>query len=124
MIGALAAVYSCQDLLRGTRALQVVDNIGGLGGLIGGASGADDLSAIASVFQLLTVAIGLRTWLEYVESEANIGDGPSRKMDQWIHTPLCKKLDAEQVKALLPDLRLLSDAPFASLRHLPYARAA
>ena len=100
-----------------------MDNIGGLAGLIGGASGADDLSAIASVFQLLTVSMGLRTWLEYVESEANIADGPSRLMDLWIHTPLCKKLNAEQFEALLPDLRLLSDAPFESLRHLPYARA-
>ena len=122
MFAALSALFSVGHLLRGKRVLHFIDNIGGLAALIGGASAAEDLSAIATVFQLLVVTLGVRLWLEYVESEANPSDGPSRLLKHWAKTMLCRCLGAKLVTARLPDLSALSTAPIEALRGFPYVR--
>ena len=56
-----------------------VDNVGVLAQLTKGASSAEDLSPIVSAIHFLIVMFDMRIWWEYVESEANISDGLSRK---------------------------------------------
>ena len=56
-----------------------VDNVGVLAQLTKGASSAEDLSPLVSAIHFLIVMFDMRIWWEYVESEANISDGLSRK---------------------------------------------
>ena len=99
-----------------------MDNQEALVGRIGGAMPAEDLTAVAALYQLLCVSLGLSIWLEYVESEANAGDGPSRLLEKWENTPLCKAMKCRLEPSRLPDLTSLFTAPAEVLSSFPIAR--
>ena len=63
---------------RDGRLLHFVDNQPALASLIGGKGADADVAAIACVYQLLLTALGVSAWLEFVESDSNLADGPSR----------------------------------------------
>ena len=80
--------------------------------------------AVATVYQLLVARFGRRVWAEYVESTANISDGPSRLGRKWAFTEECRLIGATLIEAKLP---LLSNLRASSLETLleafPCARA-
>lgn len=123
LLGALSAIYTCAERLRGLRVIHFVDNQGALASLISGSSIARDLLAIASVFQILVVAMGIRLWLEFVESDANVADGPSRLLAAWAGSTLCRSIGAKVIRAKIPVLDNLCDAPWQPLAAFPVARS-
>ena len=58
---------------------------------------------------------GVRPWFEYVESEANIADGPSRDGADWGASAEAVQLMCTLEIARLPDLSSLFDAPPSAL---------
>ena len=72
------------DLLADSDLLHFVDNQGTLSTLIRGAARDGDLAVLSSFYQLTCARLGIRAWIEYVESDANIADGPSRRGVAWV----------------------------------------
>ena len=73
---------------------------------------------IACLYQLWITALGCPTWLEFVETEANVADVPSRDPAAWMTSELAACLGCEHGEALLPDLTHLLSSPVASVSHL------
>ena len=115
LLGALSALFSCQDDVRGHRLIHFVDNQGALASLIGGFSSDPDTSSVACMYQLLVAQLGCRVWFEWVESDSNISDGPSRLGLEWARTPECISLGCTMEPARLPDLNHLTAAPASLL---------
>ena len=122
LIGALSALHSVREALFGHRVIHFVDNQGALSALIGGFSTDPDTSAIACMYQLIAASCSVRVWFEYVESEANIADGPSREGVAWGSSPLACAIDCSMERAALPDLSSLSLAPASLLGAFTVAR--
>ena len=63
--------------------IHFIDNRGALAQIVSGAAAEEDLSSLADLQQILSAKLGARSWSEYVESSANIADGPSRLGRLW-----------------------------------------
>ena len=122
MLAAVSALFSTSEHLRGRRVRHFIDHIGGLAALVRGNSSAEDLSSLATLYQMLIVTLGVRAWLEYVESDANVSDGPSRLLDAWSEHPIRKSFGAKKVPCVLPDLTSLMRAPLDELNRFPLVR--
>ena len=122
LLGALSGVFSCSDALRNGRLLHFVDNQPAVATLIGGKGTDPDVAAIACVYQLLLTALGVSAWLEFVESESNLADGPSRLLADWLHSPEARMLRCTHEPARLPDLTDLIRAPIHELAALGITR--
>ena len=103
---------------RDGRLLHFVDNQPALASLIGGKGADADVAAIACVYQLLLTALGVSAWLEFVESDSNLADGPSRLLAGWLQTPEARMLRCTHEAARLPDLTDLIGAPVHELETL------
>ena len=77
---AAAAVLETlpESLLRDRSAIMWVDNLGAKYGLQKGYSKVPDSGRIINAFKLKQAALRMRVWFEYVPSEQNIADLPSR----------------------------------------------
>ena len=83
-VGALAPLLSVPALLRGRPAIQFQDNTGGRSRLsctatLRGPTWAA-WSRVVNVFHLAQFALDARIWLEWVPSDANLADLPSRML--------------------------------------------
>ena len=103
------------DLLKDSDVMHFVDNQGTLSTLIRGAARDGDLAVLASFYQLTCARLGVRAWLEYVESEANIADGPSRVGVQWALSELAKELNVEVKFVPFPELPYLDEVSLRAL---------
>ena len=83
LLAALSAVYACRHRSVNRRVLDFVENQGALAALTNGFSTNEDTSAVACSYQHLAASISARVWFEYVESEANVTDGPPREGMAW-----------------------------------------
>ena len=115
MLGALSAIHSCSQVLAGNRLLHFVDNQGALASLIHGFSSQDDCCSLACLYQLTAAEAGVRVWLEYVESEANLADGPSRFGGRWEYGDDAQAICCTMEEAYLPDLQCMLSAPHSVL---------
>ena len=61
--------------------LHFIDNTAALAGLTKGYSRVVDSAHIVHAFHAWNVAIGAHVWFEYVRSEANPSDEPSRNLE-------------------------------------------
>ena len=78
---ALAVLYALvneADRLRGCSALWLIDNMGVLSALCKGSSTVPDIGCITHAICLVTAALGLQAWYEYVPSKSNLADGGTR----------------------------------------------
>ena len=82
-LAAIAAYYSL-PFLRGERVLHYIDNTSVLAALTKGYSAQVDSARIVHAFWALAVVAGIEPWFEYVPSEANIADWPSRGMSTYL----------------------------------------
>ena len=87
-IGALEALagaafyYSYrQDRLRGRQVYHWIDNVAAVSGLCKGYSGKADTARIVNSFNVRQVFCRFRVWWEWIPSEQNIADLPSRWTD-------------------------------------------
>ena len=65
-------------MLRGRSAIFWIDNLAAKFGLQKGYSRVEDSGRIVNAFKVKQASLYLRTWFEYVPSEQNIADLPSR----------------------------------------------
>ena len=77
---ALAAVYSSPvaQFLRGRDVLHFADNQSANCGAVKGRSSAPDLNEVIGELHPTWAELDVRPWVEYVRSEANVADLPSR----------------------------------------------
>ena len=77
-LASAAADYTFADVLEDSDAFYFIDNQGSLGSMVKGSSVDDGTSAVAQEAALQQRRNRTRAWYEYVNSDANIGDLPSR----------------------------------------------
>ena len=77
-----------------------------------------DTCAVACLYQLLIAKHGAKVWLEYVESDANVSDGPSRLLGSWVFSDLARKLGCSMEEAKLPDIDALLEAPLDGMKEV------
>jgi len=76
---------STDDLRRGPpgdprRTIHFIDNTSAIAGLVKGYSSAPDSGLIVNAFHAYNLGLGAEPFFEYVRSEANVADAPSRGM--------------------------------------------
>ena len=83
-IGQLELYYACTpyfslpDRFKGRQVIHFIDNTAACAGMVKGYSSAIDSGKIVSAFHAFNLALGCDVFFEYVRSEANIADLPSR----------------------------------------------
>ena len=78
LLGAVAPYYSLAPFLKGKRIMHWIDNTAALAGIAKGYSSKPDSARIIHAFHALGVKLDVDTHFEYVASEANVADLPSR----------------------------------------------
>ena len=78
LLGAVAPYYSLAPYLKGRRVLHWIDNTAALAGIAKGYSSKPDSARIIHSFHALGISLQADVHFEYVASEANIADLPSR----------------------------------------------
>jgi hypothetical protein len=73
--------FSNVERLRGRRVIHFIDNTGALSAMIFGYARKIDCARMVKSFHLLLAALQLRVYFEWVPSEANTSDLPSRAME-------------------------------------------
>ena len=81
LVGALTPYLSLPGLFGEAKVLHFIDNTAALAGLTKGYSRVVDSAHIVHAFHAWNVAIGAHVWFEYVRSEANPSDEPSRNLE-------------------------------------------
>ena len=71
---------SCPELLAGREVIHWIDNTSALAALSKGYSGVPDSAHLVHVFHAWAACSGTMVWFEYVMSEANPADEPSRDL--------------------------------------------
>ena len=77
-MGALTPYLSVPELA-GRLVLHWIDNTAAVTGLIKGYSRALDSARIVHAFHAFNVGFGARVWFEYIRTDANVADAPSRE---------------------------------------------
>jgi len=73
--------YSNVERLRGRRVIHFIDNTGALSAMIFGYARKIDCARMVNSFHLLLAALQMRVYFEWVPSEANTSDLPSRALE-------------------------------------------
>ena len=79
LVGALVPYLSLPMLLRGRRVLHWIDNSSAVAAAVKGYSYAADSARIVHGLHASLLALGVRAWFEYVRTDANVSDKPSRE---------------------------------------------
>ena len=74
----MSVYYSLRDELRGREVIHFVDNAGALACLIKDYSSDVDSARLVHTFWAIACALHIDVWFEFVYSDANIADWPSR----------------------------------------------
>lgn len=78
LLAAVAVYYSLAGELRGREVIHYIDNSGSMACLIKNYSSDVDSARLVHTFWALACALEIDVWFEFVYSEANIADWPSR----------------------------------------------
>lgn len=101
---AIAAVYHNEDLfniMKGRHVIHCGDNTAANCAVIKGYSAAPDLARLVSATHLKWAEGNINVWLEFVKSEANVSDLPSRGEFESLD-----KIGAIRLMFTLPDISL------------------
>ena len=81
LVGALVPYLSLSERLRGRRVLHWIDNSSAVAAACKakGYSGAPDSARIVHAMHATLAGLGVRAWFEYVRTDANVSDKPSRE---------------------------------------------
>ncbi|KAJ1629932.1 hypothetical protein T492DRAFT_1144838 [Pavlovales sp. CCMP2436] len=82
---AVAVYYSLLCLFINRQIIHFLDNTSSVAGLLKGYSSIPDSARIVHAFWAIAAALGLDVWFQYVPSEANIADAPSRADCSHLH---------------------------------------
>jgi len=97
LVAAVCAYISCPHLLRDRPVWHFIDNTGALSCLIHGYAGQEDCAHFVNAFHMTLLGIRSQCYFEFVKSEANIADWPTRE-DKFHLIPRC----AIRVPVVLP----------------------
>ena len=78
LLAAVVAYTTFPDLLAGQHVIHWIDNESAVYSLVKGYCGAADSARVVNVFHSAMCRLGVTPWLEYVGTEDNIADLPSR----------------------------------------------
>jgi hypothetical protein len=79
LAAALLLPLAFPDLLRNKFVIHFIDNQSAVAGILKGYSRACDSAVLAALYNGLMASAAAAVWVEYVESSANLADGPSRR---------------------------------------------
>ena len=84
-VATVAATWNLHRRLRGCDVVWFIDNEAAAAATIRGASREDDVNDFVQVAHLMWMYLGVRVWIEWVDSESNPSDGLSRLglQDPW-----------------------------------------
>ena len=74
----MVAYTTFPDLLQGQHVIHWIDNESAVYSLVKGYCGAADSARVVNIFHSTVSRLGITPWLEYVGTEDNIADLPSR----------------------------------------------
>ena len=112
LLAAIVPYLSLGARLTGVRCLHYVDNTSAVAALAKGYSGAPDSGRLVHAFHATALGLGCSTYFEYVRSEANVSDTPSRvdlSGQEWDCGVPGAGLVSRPVPALLPEARDWAD---------------
>ena len=78
LLAAVVAYTTFPDLLQGQHVIHWIDNESAVYSLVKGYCGAADSARVVNIFHSMVSRLGITPWLEYVGTEDNIADLPSR----------------------------------------------
>ena len=78
LLAAIAVYSTLPDTLRGRDVIHWIDNTGALAILAKSYSADHDAARMVHAWEVINLGVRANTWFEYVRSEANIADLPSR----------------------------------------------
>ena len=112
LVGALVPYLSLPMLLRGRRVLHWIDNSSAVAAAVKGYSYAADSARIVHGLHASLLALGVRAWFEYVRTDANVSDKPSREdlstacyaLGEVMGEAITGRLDSVPVASVLPDV--------------------
>ena len=104
LITALAAYWSFPELLSGRAVMHFIDNMTALSALVNGYASKSDCAAMVNAFHERMLEMRCRVWAEWVPSEANIADWPTRPDKEHL-----VPISAEQVPPVLLEADRLAD---------------
>ena len=109
IIAAIVPYLSLPSILAGRDVIHWIDNTSALAAMLKGYSGSPDSARLVHTFHAWAAAARCSVWFEYVPSEANPSDEPSRDLSlatsQWQVAPGCT---SSPVAAVFPPLERLS----------------
>ena len=79
LLAAVAAYTTFPELLRGRRVIHWIDNTSALSALTKGYSGVPDSARLVHLFHAWNAGARAQVWFEYVPTDANPADKPSRQ---------------------------------------------
>ena len=86
LLAAVAAYHTFPRELADREVIHWIDNTSALASLIKGYSRAQDSASIVHAFHAFNLGLRATAWFEYVRSEANIADMPSRGEFEYLHS--------------------------------------
>jgi len=78
LLAAVVAYTTFADELRGAQVIHWIDNESAVYALVKGYSGAADSARSVNLYHGCVAQLGVTPWIEYVQSEDNLADLPSR----------------------------------------------
>ena len=78
LMTVVVAMIECASLLRNSRGLFFIDNVGAVMALVKGRSNTESLDQMARLAQMVNFSLGASAYYEYVETKANWADEISR----------------------------------------------
>ena len=78
LLAAVVAYTTFAEELRGEHVIHWVDNESAVYALVKGYTSAPDSARVVNLYHACVTQLGVTPWLEYVQSDDNIADLPSR----------------------------------------------
>ena len=114
IIGGLCPYLSCPSSFADRQVLHWIDNTSALSALTRGYSGVPDSVRLVHTFHAFNLGLRAQVWFEYVCSESNPSDEPSRRVDLidrvWRFSPSEPRLRSSPVPCVFPQAHQLADS--------------
>ena len=124
LLAVLSALTNCEKELEGHRLLIFVDNHAALSSLVGGGAKHQDLASIVCLIHVKALEMGSTIWFEFVESDSNPADGPSRNpYTPWSSSELARWMQCTVEHATLPESIDSNLAPIEALSAMDRVRS-
>lgn len=112
LLGAVCVFVSWPQLFAGRSVIHFIDNISALCALLKGYSSLPDSARIVYAYHCIVFFLNSKIWDEFVCSDANVGDMPTRLSKPEFRTYLVDTLRATEIPLIMPEIDMW-DQPFS-----------